>query len=323
MSTPLLEVKNLKKYFKTGAGMLHAVDDVSFSLEKGHTLGVVGESGCGKTTLGRTVLHLTDPTDGQIFFEGSDITRPDKNRLRELREDMQIIFQDPFSSLNPRMTVSEAIMEPLILRGGMKKAEMVEQTRKLMDTVGLASRLEYSYPHELDGGRRQRIGIARALALEPKFIVCDEPVSALDVSIQAQVINLMLDLQEERGLTYMFVTHDLSVVKYISDDIMVMYLGQVVEKAPAEELFSNTLHPYSQALLSAIAVPVYPNPTKRILLEGEITSPVNPKPGCRFAARCRYACEECSKPQVLEECSPGHFVSCCRYKEINKIKEEN
>lgn len=321
--TPLLEVRNLKKYFKaSGGAMLHAVDDVSFTLEKGSTLGVVGESGCGKTTLGRTVLHLTDPTDGDIYFEGENITNPSKSELRKLREDMQIIFQDPFSSLDPRMTVGEAIMEPLLLRGGMAKADMLSQTRKLMDTVGLAARLEHSYPHELDGGRRQRIGIARALALEPKFIVCDEPVSALDVSIQAQVINLMLDLQEERGLTYMFVTHDLSVVKYISDDIMVMYLGQVVEKAPADELFANTRHPYSKALLSAIPIPKYPNETKRILIEGEITSPVNPKPGCRFMARCRYANENCSKPQVLEECSPGHFVSCCRYKEITDIEEE-
>lgn len=320
--TPILEVQNLKKYFKTGGGMLHAVDNVSFTLEKGKTLGVVGESGCGKTTLGRTVLHLTDPTDGKIFFDGQNITEPNARELRKLREDMQIIFQDPFSSLDPRMTVSEAIMEPLLLRGGMSKAEMREQTRKLMDTVGLATRLEYSYPHELDGGRRQRIGIAKALALEPKFIVCDEPVSALDVSIQAQVINLMLDLQEERGLSYMFITHDLSVVKYVSDDIMVMYLGQVVEMAPANELFSHTLHPYSKALLSAIPIPKYPNDTKRILLKGEITSPVNPKPGCRFMARCRYACDKCREPQHLTEAFPGHFVSCCRYNEINDMEDK-
>ncbi|MCQ2452761.1 MAG: ATP-binding cassette domain-containing protein [Oscillospiraceae bacterium] len=320
---PLLEVKNLKKYFKAGAGFLHAVDDVSFTLDAGKTLGVVGESGCGKSTLGRTVLHLLDPTDGQILFNGEDVTRPNKKKLKELRENMQIIFQDPFSSLDPRKTVSDAIMEPLIVRGGMSKADMLKKTRELMDTVGLAARLENSYPHELDGGRRQRIGIATALALEPKFIVCDEPVSALDVSIQAQVINLMLDLQEQHGLAYMFVTHDLSVVKYISDDILVMYLGQVVEKAPADELFANTLHPYSKALLSAIPIPKYPNDSKRILLKGEITSPINPKPGCRFAARCRYACEKCSQPQHLEECSPGHFVACCRYKEIQDIKEEN
>ena len=320
---PLLEVKNLKKYFKTKAGMLHAVDDVTFALEAGKTLGVVGESGCGKSTLGRTVLHLLDPTDGKIYFEGEDITSPSRKELKIIRENMQIIFQDPFSSLDPRKTVCEAIMEPLIVRGGMSKSDMLKKTRELMDTVGLAARLENSYPHELDGGRRQRIGIACALALEPKFIVCDEPVSALDVSIQAQIINLMLDLQEQHGLSYMFVTHDLSVVKYISDDILVMYLGQVVEKAPAEELFKNTLHPYSKALLSAIPIPKYPNNAKRILLKGEITSPINPHPGCRFAARCRYACDRCSQPQKQVECSPGHFVMCCRYEEIKDLKEEN
>ena len=320
--TPLLEARNLKKYFKTKYGMLHAVDDVNFTLEKGHTLGVVGESGCGKTTLGRTLLHLTDVTDGQIFFEGQDITNPSKHELKKLREQMQIIFQDPFSSLDPRMTVGEAILEPLQMRGGMSRPEMEKKMRELMDTVGLAARFEHSYPHELDGGRRQRIGIARALSLDPKFIVCDEPVSALDVSIQAQVINLMLDLQEQWGFAYMFVTHDLSVVKYISDEIMVMYLGQVVEKAPADELFNNTLHPYSQALLSAIPIPKYPNNSKRILIQGEITSPINPKPGCRFMARCRYACEACSQPQRLVEHSTGHFVACCRYRELINQKEE-
>ena len=320
--TPLLEVRDLKKYFKVRAGMLHAVDGVSFKLEKGKTLGVVGESGCGKTTLGRTVLHLADPTDGKIFFEGQDITSPSEAELRKLRENMQIIFQDPFSSLNPRKTVCESIIAPLILRGGMSKSDMLAETRKLMDTVGIATRFENSYPHELDGGRRQRIGIARALALNPKFIVCDEPVSALDVSIQAQVINLMLDLQEDRGIAYMFVTHDLSVVKYISDDIMVMYLGQVVEMAPADELFSNTLHPYSKALLSAIPEPSIDEKTERILLRGEITSPVNPKPGCRFMARCQYVTEACNQPQKLEEHSPGHFVSCCCYKNLINNKEE-
>lgn len=319
----LLDVKNLKKYFKTKGGMLHAVDDVTFTLDKGKTLGVVGESGCGKTTLGRTILHLTDVTDGKIFFDGEDITNPNKRELRKLREQMQIIFQDPFSSLDPRMTVGEAIMEPLQMKGGLSKADLMEKTRNLMDTVGLASRFEHSYPHELDGGRRQRIGIARALSLDPKFIVCDEPVSALDVSIQAQIINLMLDLQEERGFAYMFVTHDLSVVKYISDEIMVMYLGQVVEKAPSNELFANTLHPYTKALLSAIPIPKYPNDSKRILIQGEITSPINPKPGCRFMARCRYATEACSQPQVLTEHCPGHFVACCRYKEILNMKGEN
>jgi len=313
----LLEVKDLRKYFKNPAGMLHAVDDVSFTLDEGKTLGVVGESGCGKTTLGRTVLHLLDPTSGTVMFEGEDISSPSKKELRKMREKMQIIFQDPYSSLNPRMSVSTAIMEPLVLQGKLSKDEIITEAKNLMDTVGIAARFENSYPHELDGGRRQRIGVARALALKPKFIVCDEPVSALDVSIQAQIINLMLDLQEERGLAYMFVTHDLSVVKYISDDIMVMYLGNMVEKAPSDELFKSPMHPYTQALLSAIPVPDIHKKTKRIIMQGELTSPINPKPGCRFMARCQYVSDACNDPQILEECSPGHFVACCRYKEIN------
>jgi oligopeptide/dipeptide ABC transporter ATP-binding protein len=317
----LLEVKNLRKYFKSGGRMLHAVDDITFTLDEGKTLGVVGESGCGKTTLGRTILHLLDLTDGKIFFEGKDISNPTKKELRHMREEMQIIFQDPYSSLNPRMSVSEAIMEPLILQGKLTKAEITAETMNLMDTVGIAARFANSYPHELDGGRRQRIGIARALALRPKFIVCDEPVSALDVSIQAQIINLMLDLQEERGLAYMFVTHDLSVVKYISNDIMVMYLGCMVEKAPSDVLFQNPLHPYTQALLSAIPVPDIHQKKKRIIMQGEITSPVDPKPGCRFMARCQYASEDCEKPQVLEEHSANHFVACCKYKAIINKEE--
>ena len=278
----LLEVRDLKKYFKTGAGFLHAVDGISFTLDEGKTLGVVGESGCGKTTLGRVILHLLDLTDGQVIFEGEDRSNPSKKELINMREKMQIIFQDPYSSLNPRMSVSEIIMEPLVLQGKLSKTQVREETQRLMDVVGLANRFGNSYPHELDGGRRQRIGVARALALGPKFIVCDEPVSALDVSIQAQIINLLLDLQEKHGLAYMFVTHDLSVVKYISDDIMVMYLGQMVEKAPSDELFLNPMHPYTKALLSAIPVPSIHNRKKRILMQGEITSPINPKPGCRF-----------------------------------------
>lgn len=312
----LLEVKDLKKYFKTGGKMLHAVDGVSFKLEAGKTLGVVGESGCGKSTLGRTILHLLEPTDGEIYFEGNNITKPTKKELKRLHEDMQIIFQDPYASLDPRMSVSEAIMEPLKIQGKMNKTELLEETRKLMDTVGLASRFENSYPHELDGGRRQRIGIARALALKPKFIVCDEPVSALDVSIQAQIINLMLDLQEQQGLAYMFVTHDLSVVKYISDDILVMYLGTMVEKAPANELFANPMHPYTKALLSAIPVPDIHKKKNRIIMQGEITSPIDPKPWCRFLARCPYATRECGSPQTLEEVSPNHFVSCSKCKSL-------
>jgi len=311
-------VKNLKKYFNTPRGELHAVDDISFKIEEGKTLGVVGESGCGKSTLGRTILHLLDSTDGQIFFEGQDVTNLKKYELKQLREKMQIIFQDPFSSLNPRMSVSEIIMEPLVLRGGMKEEEMEAETETLMETVGLAKRLADSYPHELDGGRRQRIGIARALALRPKFILCDEPVSALDVSIQAQVLNLMLDLQEERKLTYIFVTHDLSVVRYIADEIMVMYLGQMVEKAPSDELFANPLHPYTKALLSAIPIPDVHAKKERIILKGEITSPINPKPGCRFAARCNYATEECLKTQTLREVSENHFVVCHKVGNNNK-----
>jgi len=313
---PLLEVKNLKKYFNTKGGMLHAVDDISFTLDAGKTLGVVGESGCGKTTLGRTILHLLDVTSGQILFEGKDITYPKKKELMKLREDMQIIFQDPYSSLDPRQSVKETIMEPLLIQGKLSKAECEKKAKELMDTVGLAARFENAHPHELDGGRRQRIGIARALALGPKFIVCDEPVSALDVSIQAQIINLLLDLQESLGIAYMFVTHDLSVVKYISNDIMVMYLGQMVEKASSDELFANPIHPYTQALLSAIPIPDIHNKTKRIILKGELTSPINPKPGCRFRPRCIYATEECEQPQVLTEPLPNHFVACCKCSEL-------
>jgi peptide/nickel transport system ATP-binding protein len=319
MSAPLLEVRNLKKYFKTGRGMLHAVDDVNFTIDEGKTLGVVGESGCGKSTLGRTILHLLDATDGQILYKGKDITNPTRKELSALRHEMQIIFQDPFSSLNPRKSVSETIMEPMKLSHTMKKQEMIDRTRELMETVGLAERFWGTYPHELDGGRRQRIGIARALALGPRFIVCDEPGSALDVSIQAQILNLMLDLQEDRKLTYMFVTHDLSVVKYISDDILVMYLGQVVEKAPSDELFKNTLHPYSKALLSAIPVPDIHANNELVTMTGEITSPINPKPGCRFMARCPYASDKCNEPQKIEEILPNHFVSCCKCREINHL----
>jgi oligopeptide/dipeptide ABC transporter ATP-binding protein len=316
MST-ILQVENLKKYFSAPKGYLHAVDDVSFSIEEGTTLGIVGESGCGKSTLGRTIIHLLDSTGGKIKFMGEDVTRVSKHKLRELRENMQIIFQDPLSSLSPRMTVFQVISDPFIIQGKKSKKEIEVETRKLMDTVGLAQEFAYSYPHELDGGRCQRVGIARALALKPKFIVCDEPVSALDVSIQAQVLNLMLDLQKEKNLTYVFITHDLSVVKHISNNICVMYLGQVVEKAPSKELFKKTLHPYTKALISAIPVPNTHYHKNRILLEGEITSPINPAPGCRFAARCKYAAQECKNPQILREAAKDHFVLCCKYEEIN------
>lgn len=312
----LLRVEGLKKYFNTPGGLLHAVDDVNFTLNVGETLGVVGESGCGKSTMGRTILRLHDHTDGKVFFEGKNIFEYDKKQMKELRKDMQIIFQDPFASLNPRATVRNAIAEPLLVQGLYNKKDkeaLDKRVSELMDLVGLAKRLTNSYPHELDGGRRQRIGIARALALEPKFIVCDEPVSALDVSIQAQILNLMQDLQDELGLTYMFITHDLSVVKHFSNDILVMYLGQMVEKAPAEVLFKNPQHPYTKALLSAIPVPDPDYPIQRIPLKGELTSPINPPKGCRFAKRCPYATAECEGKDIpLRETEPGHFVACCK-----------
>ena len=312
--TEILRVEHLKKYFTTPKGTLHAVDDVNFSIRTGETLGVVGESGCGKSTMGRAILRLHEPTSGKVYFEGRDILGCNKKQLKDLRKDMQIIFQDPFASLNPRMTVSEAIIEPLLVQGIYKASEraaITQRVEKIMNQVGLAKRLVNTYPHELDGGRRQRIGIARALAVNPKFIVCDEPVSALDVSIQAQILNLMQDLQEELNLTYMFITHDLSVVRHFSNDIVVMYLGQMVESAPAKALFKNPMHPYTKALLSAIPVPDPDFKMERIPLKGELTSPINPEPGCRFAKRCPYATEGCTNNEMtLKEMEPGHFVSC-------------
>lgn len=313
----LVEIKGLKKYFNTPGGPLHAVDDVTMKFEEGTTMGVVGESGCGKSTLGRTIIHLQEPTDGKIFYQGEDITKVSSRKLAKLRQDMQIIFQDPFSSLNPRFTVEDTLREPLRISGRFKRSDLEKEVIKLMDMVGIARRLRMAYPHEMDGGRRQRVAVGRALAMEPKFIVCDEPVSALDVSIQAQVLNLLQDLQDEYKLTYMFVTHDLSVVRFISKDISVMYLGQLVETSPAEELFEKTLHPYTKALLSAIPSVDVHTPQQRIALKGELSNPINPKPGCRFAPRCPYANESCAQPQQLEEILPGHFVSCCRVRELN------
>ncbi len=311
MST-LLEVYNLKKYFDIKSGLLHAVDGVNFSIEAGQTLGVVGESGCGKSTLGRVILHLLEPTGGKIFFEGNDISHPDRKRLKELRREMQMIFQDPYASINPRMAVSQIIGEPLIIHKLTKsKSEYRAKVKELMDAVGLASRYEMAYPHELDGGRRQRIGIGRALAVNPKFIVCDEPVSALDVSIQAQMLNLMQDLQQERGLTYIFITHDLSVVRHISDDILVMYLGVCVEKAPTKDLFKHQYHPYTKALISAIPQVKLENRSKRIVMKGELASPINPPNACRFAPRCSIAQDSCRNGQPeLQEIESGHFVAC-------------
>ena len=310
----ILEVKNLKKYFSSSGGQLHAVDDVSFTIERGKTLGVVGESGCGKSTLGRTIIHLYESTDGKILFDGRDITRISHSEIKTLREDIQMIFQDPFASLNPRMPVGQLTAEPLLSYGKMKGRELDRRVAELMDTVGLARRLSNSYPHELDGGRCQRIGVARALALNPKFIVCDEPVSSLDVSIQAQVINLMQDLQEELGLTYMFITHNMAVVRHMSDTIMVMYLGMMVEFADSEEMFRRRLHPYTQALLAAVPIPEVGEKKERKLIKGEITSPIDPPEACRFAPRCPHATERCRKenPKLLDT-GGEHFVACFLY----------
>ena len=311
-----LVVSNLKKYFNTPNGTLHAVDDISFSISEGETLGVVGESGCGKSTLGRAILRLHEPTSGIIKFNGIDVTKLNGSEMKKMRTNMKIIFQDPYASLDPRKTISEAIADPLLVHKLYKKGskELHKKVLEMMDLVGLAHRFVNSYPHELDGGRRQRIGIARALALNPKFIVCDEPVSALDVSIQAQVLNLMQDIQEKLGVTYLFITHDMSVVKHLSDDIIVMYLGQMVEKCNAERLFENPVHPYTKALLSAIPVADPDYKTERIVLNGELTSPIDPLPGCRFAKRCIYANEECMhKEYALKEVERGHFVSCAKF----------
>jgi peptide/nickel transport system ATP-binding protein len=317
----LLEVQNLKKHFKTPKGMLHAVDGVSFKINERQTLGVVGESGCGKSTLGRTIVHLTPRTSGKIIFDGQDISKVDGGALKKLRPQMQMIFQDPYASLNPRMSVFQTISEPLIINQRVdNKQELIKKVTRLMETVGLSHKLANAYPHELDGGRRQRIGVARALALNPRFIVCDEPVSALDVSIQAQILNLMQDLQEELGLTYLFITHDLSVVKHISDHILVMYMGKMVEYTSAKNVFKNRYHPYTKALLAAVPIPKVGGKKERVILKGEITSPVNPKPGCRFASRCAYATDICliEEPK-FEVVQADHFVACHHVKTINAL----
>ena len=318
-SDKIIEVENLQKYFDVPAGRLHAVDGLTFSIRRGETLGVVGESGCGKSTLGRVLLHLLDPTGGKMYYNGEDITTVSSKKKSELRKQMQMIFQDPYSSLNPRFTIFQTIAEPMEIAGGYSKKEIEQRVYEMMDTVGLDRRLVNSYPHELDGGRRQRIGIGRALILNPRFVVCDEPVSALDVSIQAQIINLLLDIQEERKLTYVFVTHDMMVVKYISNRILVMYMGKMAELCESEELFKKPLHPYTKALLSAVPVPDVDNQQKRIILKGEVSSPINPKPGCRFAARCEYATEQCFRESPCsEEVEPGHYVACHNVRSINK-----
>lgn len=312
MAEKLIEVKNLKKYFNTKKGLLHAVDDVNFYINKGETLGLVGESGCGKSTTGRVLLRLLEATAGEVLFEGNDILKLNSSGMREMRKQMQIVFQDPFASLNPRLSLSEIIAEPLIVNKVYNnKADMNKKVKELMDTVGLAQRLINTYPHELDGGRRQRIGIARALALNPKFIVQDEPVSALDVSIQAQILNLMADLQDEFGLTYLFISHDLSVVKHVSSRIAVMYLGKIVEMSDYNSMFKDPLHPYTQALLSAIPVPSLEVHKEKIILEGDVPSPINPPEGCRFYGRCRHRQDIClNQSPELREIEPERFVAC-------------
>ena len=307
-----IEVRDLKKYFSTRRGLLHAVDDVSFDIGRGETLGLVGESGCGKSTLGRTLIRLLDATAGQVLFDGVDLLKLGSREMNEMRKKVQIVFQDPYSCLNPRLSVSKLIAEPLIVNNVYSSsAEVHRRVEELMDIVGLARRLTNSYPHELDGGRRQRIGIARSLALSPEFIVLDEPVSALDVCIQAQVLNLLSDLKKEFGYTYVFISHNLSVVKHVSDRIAVMYLGQIVELSDFRSIFKNAMHPYTMALLSAIPVPRYGHRRKEIILEGDVPSPINPPEGCRFAGRCIHVKERCMRETPkLGEVEPGHFVRC-------------
>ena len=310
---PLLEIKNLKKYFPIkGRGNLHAVDDISVSIMPGQTLGVVGESGCGKSTLGRTVIRLYDPTAGEIYFNGENISVLKGRALKQMRTNIQMIFQDPFSSLNPRQSVSQIIADPLkVYKLTSGRGELQEKVLSTMDACGLPPRYYNTYPHEMDGGRRQRVGLARALAVNPKFIICDEPVSALDVFIQAQILNQLMDLQDEKGLSYMFITHDLCVVRHISNHIMVMYLGEMVEFAPKEEIFAHQAHPYTQALLSAIpTTDLDRRDRERKILKGEVANPINPKPGCRFAPRCQYATSKCEEPQELREVAPNHFARC-------------
>lgn len=315
----LISVRNLKKYFQTKSGELHAVDNISFDIKRGETLGLVGESGCGKSTAGRAIIRLHEPTSGEIYLEGKNILEyKGLKEMRKMRQEMQIVFQDPYSSLNPRMSTFDLIAEPLVVNGLTgSKDNLEKKVYKMMETVGLARRLANSFPHELDGGRRQRIGIARALILEPKFLVLDEPVSALDVSIQAQILNLMDQLQEEMGLTYLFISHDLSVVRHISDRIAVMYLGQIVELGTYDRIFDNPLHPYTRALLSAIPIPKVGVKRERIILQGDVPSPINPPKGCRFAGRCPYCMDICKEtPVELREVEPGHFVACHLYNNV-------
>lgn len=312
MNGAYLEVNHLKKYFQIPAGSLHAVDDISFTVDKGKTIGIVGESGCGKSTMGRVIARLTDATDGEVIFKGKNILNVRGYALKKLRNEIQMIFQDPFSSLNPRKSVYNTIEEPLIIQKKCSsKQEIRNKVYELMDSVGVAERLAGSYPHELDGGRRQRIGIARALALEPELIICDEPVSALDVSIQAQILNMLKHLQQDNDYTYIFITHNLSVVRHFCQEVLVMYMGQMVEKASVRELFTNPVHPYTKALLDAVPIPDIDNRRERTLIKGEITSPVDPHDACRFAERCSVVNDKCFKscPRVIDV-GGGHLVRC-------------
>ncbi|HRF47569.1 MAG TPA: dipeptide ABC transporter ATP-binding protein [Anaerolineales bacterium] len=319
-SANLVEIKNLYKYFPVRGGLLQrvvawvqAVDNVSFAIKEGETLGMVGESGCGKTTVGRTLLRLVPATSGQVLFEGQDVFKANGRELKNLRRNMQIIFQDPYSSLDPRMPVGESIAEGLLVHGMGTRQERFETVINTLRKVGLQDYHARRYPHEFSGGQRQRIGIARALALQPKFIVCDEPVSALDVSIQAQVLNILKELQREFGLTYLFIAHNLSVVEHISDRVAVMYLGKMVELSDRDELYKNPLHPYTQALLSAIPMPDPNYRPDRVILKGDVPSPLRPPSGCRFHPRCPVAFKHCAEQEPdFKEASPGHFVACWR-----------
>jgi peptide/nickel transport system ATP-binding protein len=315
MSVPIVETRHVKKYFKVPRGLLHAVDDVDLTINPRETLGVVGESGCGKSTLGRVLLGLLEATSGEVLYNGESIFTGRGKKKKNIYSEMQMIFQDPFTSLNPRLSIQDLIADPIVVQGTIRGRNAIkDKVLELMDVVGLSRRYVNSYPHELDGGRRQRIGIARALALNPKFIVCDEPVSALDVSIQAQILNLIMDLQEGKGLAYMFITHNLLVVKHISSSIMVMYMGKVVEYTTKQKLFEKQLHPYSQALLSAIPLPKLVGNRERIILRGEVSNPINPNPGCRFAPRCKYVTAKCTKQEIpLVEVEPGRKVACTLY----------
>ena len=316
---PILELKNVKTTFKVPKGILKAVNGVDLTIYKGETVGLVGESGCGKSTLGKTIMRLYRPDEGQVMFEGQDIWRYNKKEKKEYTKNVQMIFQDPYACLDPLSVVSDIVAEGMKIHKMYKGPELEERVLELLKMVGLNKDHANRFPHEFSGGQRQRLCIARALEVTPEVLICDEPVSALDVSIQSQVLNLLRQLQESMGMAYIFISHNLSVIKHISDRVMVMYLGHVVELADKKELFANPSHPYTQALLSAIPSVDIHKKNKRILLKGELVSPINPKPGCRFAARCPYATEKCKNPQTLEEVRPGHFVSCCRVRELNNL----